>query len=201
MRKLALASLLALSTLGLRAGGEYDNFHFGFRGGIGWSPAKEYGGIGSETPGVGTVGSAKMQLAPTIGLQGQWAMVPGVFSMGLIADFIRPIHKEAGTEGSPITQDMIRGEMRFVFAGRGNTNEGMGWFVAPTYSKIRTRTNDDSIPSLAEGKAGGALGLNKVSFDERYITYWEAALYYTPQLSSGTTAGGLTLELRVGWLF
>jgi len=202
MRNIALASLIALTAAtGLHAGGEYDSVHFGFRGGLAWSPAKEYGGIGSETPGVGTVDSAKMQLAPTIGLQGQWTMVPGKFGLGLVADFIRPIHKEEGNKGSTLSQDLIRGELRFVFAGRGNTNEGLGWFFAPTYSKIRTKSDDASIPSLAEGKAGGALGLNKVSFDERYLSYWEAALYYTPKLSSGTTAGGLTLELRVGWLF
>lgn len=201
MRKFAVAGLLSLSALGLQAGGEYDTFHFGLRTGICWSPGKGYGTLGTETPGGGTLGSAKMQLAPTIGLQAHWAAVPGILNISLITDFIRPIHKEAGEKNSPINQDMIRGELRFGFAGRGNTNEGLGWFVSPTYNKIRTKSDTSGVPSLAEGKLGGGLGLTSFSFSERYISSFEAGVYYTPKLSTGTTAGDLTLEFRVSWLF
>ena len=176
MRKLAVAGLLTLSALGLQAGGEYDSFHFGFRGGLCWSPSKGYGTLGTETPGGSAVGSAKMQLAPTFGLQAQWAAVPGTLNVSLITDFIRPIHKEAGVKNSPISQDMIRGELRFGFAGRGNTNEGSGWFLSPTYNKIRTKSDTPGVPSLAEGKLGGGLGLTSFSFSERYISSFEAGV-------------------------
>jgi len=207
MRNLATLVLLLVACTGLKAGGEYEKWHFGFRGGIAWSPEASYGALGSQTPGTDTVAEARMQLAPTFGIQGQYAVVPGVFSVGLLADYLRPIHKEAKgataldptIDGHGVSQALIRGELRFQFAARGNMNTGFGWFFSPTYTKANTKHDD--LYSLAEGRAGGALGINSRSFGESSITVWEAAIYYTPKFSSGTTVGGLTLELRVGMLF
>lgn len=207
MRNLATLALVLVACTGLKAGGEYDKWHFGFRGGIAWSPDASYGGLGSQTPGTDTVAEARMQLAPTFGIQGQYAVVPGKFSLGLLADYLRPIHKEAkagrsidpAVDGHGVSQTVLRGELRFQFAARGNMNEGFSWFLSPTYTKAKT--DHDDLYSLAEGKAGGGLGINSRSFGESSITVWEAAIYYTPKFTSGTTAGGLTLELRVGMLF
>lgn len=207
MRKLATLVLLLAACTGLKAGGEYDKWHFGFRAGIAWSPEASYGALGSQSPGTETVAEARMQLAPTFGIQGQYAVVPGVFSLGLLADYIRPIHKEAKggksidptIDGRGASQTMLRGELRFQFAARGNMNEGFCWFLSPTYTKAKTKHDD--LYSLAEGKAGGGLGINTRSFGESSSTLWEAAIYYTPKFSSGTTVGGLTVEIRVGMLF
>lgn len=193
------AILPILATGMLFAGGEYDKFHVGPRLGLTWSPGKNYGSLGSPEPGTDTLAEGKMQLGLTGGLSFTLAAVPGKYAMELDVDFIRTLHKESGSNLA-VKQNIVRGELRSIFSSRGNTNEGMAFFISPTYSKISTSLSGVG-EDLSEKRLGGALGLLGTTFHETYYTTWEVGAYYLPKLKSGTEAGGLTIELRMGYHF
>lgn len=198
-RSLLLFSTLAFSFGPLMAGGEYDAFHAGPRLGLTWSPDKSYGGLGSAAPGTTTVAEGQMQIGLTGGLSFDYAVVPGTLDIGLIGDFIRTIHKEAPKGAPGVKQNITREELRFTYNGRGNVNEGMGFWLSPTLSQIHTSLG--SAGDLSEHRAGGALGIVSHHFHETYLSSWEVGAYYLPKLKSGTEAGSLTIELRVGYQF
>ena len=201
MKRLLTIPILFMA-VPLLAEGEYGGFHLGFRGGLAVSPDKSYGSLGTNADSPSGPLNAKMLLAPTVGLHAQYSNVPGRFNVGLLADYIRPVSKGGdpqSDDAASVGQHIIRGELRFGMATRSNEDQGVNFWLSPTYSKIHT--SQENFGSLTESKAGGAIGVTGMHFLDRSLAYWEVGGYYVPKTSSGTTAGNFTLELRAGILF
>ena len=194
---LSILSVILVGSSACFAGGEYDKFHFGPRLGLTWSPSKDYAVQGD---GQGNSVDGGRQLGLSGGLEVRWNLSPGRLRLALGADYIRTLGKEAKKDAPQVNQDIIRGQLRLIIAGRANTEPGMYTWIGPTINRVHTNSSD-LIPTAKETVYGGTVGIGTHRFYERSLAFYEFGAYYSKATKLETKSGDLTLEVRMGLLF
>ena len=219
---------LVLAAPGLKAGGEYDTFHLGPTLGAAVSLSKEYRGYmapcpkGSPNEGNLVAINGRGMLAPVLGLEMTWSVIPGRFRLGLDAEFLRPIDKDS-SEGllvnqqkveqpghlvtTKVAQNVFRATLKAIFPFATNTQTGWYFWVGPALANVDTSvqvTVDGALQDLPKSTLtlrGGGVGIGRRKIRETRMGIFEINLNYLKDSSSGIQAGGVTLEIKTGIVF
>ena len=209
----------------LMAGGEYDVFHIGPTLGAAVSLSKEYRGyMAPMNDGSGNLVAinGRGMLAPALGLEMTWSVIPGRFRLGLDMEFIRPIDKD-NSEGLLVTakkieipgvsvktkvaQNVFRGTLKAIIPFQPNTQTGWYFWLGPSFASVNTsaQVTVDGVlqdfPAKTVTLRGGGLGLGRRKIRETRMGIFEINLHYLKDSPDGIQAGGVTFEVKTGISF